>query len=160
MYRYFSHLSLSMRHTTFLSSVCQGIYFATNERIIHRFWVLLGNLPRFSLRLDVLSKRTAISLRFKNEAFNISECYYSQLLFLFLNKMLSEQHVVGAACCLGINFATKERIIDHFWMLVGSLGQFSLRLELRKRTQAISLSCKNEAFSISEHITVRHYFCF
>ena len=30
--------------------------------------MLLENLPRFSLRLDVLRKRTAISLRFKNEA--------------------------------------------------------------------------------------------
>ena len=68
---------------------CQGINFATNERIIHHFRILLGSLPRFSLRLDVLRKRTAISLRFKNEAFNISERYYSQSLFLFLNSMLS-----------------------------------------------------------------------
>ena len=46
------------------------------------------------MRLNVLRKRTAISLRFKNEAFNISERYYSQSLFLFLNSVLSEQHVV------------------------------------------------------------------
>ena len=40
--------------------------------------------------VDVLRKSTAISVRFKNEAFNISECYYCQLLFLrFLNKILS-----------------------------------------------------------------------
>ena len=39
-----------------------------NERTIHHFWMLLR---RFSLRLDVLRNRTAISLRFKNEAFTI-----------------------------------------------------------------------------------------
>ena len=62
----------------------------TIKRIIPRSWMLLENLLRFSLRLDVLRKSTAISARFKNEAFNISECYYCQLLFLrFLNKILS-----------------------------------------------------------------------
>ena len=37
----------------------------------------------------VLWKCTAISLRCKSEAFNISERYCSQSLFLFLNSMLS-----------------------------------------------------------------------
>ena len=49
----------------------------------------MGSLRRFSLRLDVLRKRTTISLRFKNEAFIVSERYCNQLLFLFLNSMLS-----------------------------------------------------------------------
>ena len=56
-------------------------------RELYYFCMLLGNLPRFSLRLDVLRNRTATG-------FNILECYYSQLLFLFPNKILSEQHVV------------------------------------------------------------------
>ena len=54
----------------------------------------MGSLRRFSLRLDVLRKRTTISLRFKNEAFIVSERYCNQLLFLFLNSM----HI----CCQGI----------------------------------------------------------
>ena len=61
----------------------------------------------------------------------------------------------------GINFATNERIIDHFWMLVGSLRRFSLRLDVLRKRAAISLRCKNEAFNISERYCSRsHYFCF
>ena len=41
---------------------------------------------RFSLRLHVLRKCTAISLRCKNEALDISERYHSQSLFLFLSR--------------------------------------------------------------------------
>ena len=114
--------------------------------------MFLGNLPRFSLRLDVLRNRKAISLRFKNEALNISEFYCSQLLLLFPNKMLSEQHVVWVL--------TNERIIDHFWMLVGSLRRVSLRLDVLWKRTAISLRCKNEAFNISERYGSQSLFLF
>ena len=61
----------------------------------------------------------------------------------------------------GINFAANERIIDHFWMLVGSLRRFSLRLDVLRKRAAISQRCKNEAFNISENYCSRsHYFCF
>ena len=46
-----------------------------------------------------MRKRTAISLRFKNEAFIISERYCNQLFFLFLNSMLSGyQGHIGKIC--------------------------------------------------------------
>ena len=128
-------------------TTCLGIYFATSERIIDHFWMLVGSLRRVSPRLDVLRNSTAISLRFKNEVFNISKCYYIQLLFCF-----------RTTCCLGIYFATSERIIDHFWMLVGSLRRVSLRLDVLWRCTAISLRCKNEAFWSAS--AVSHYFCF
>ena len=75
-----------------LSSMTSGINFATNERIIDHFWMLVGSLRRFSLRLDVLRKRAAISLRCKNEAFNISERYCSR----------SHYFCFWTACCQGI----------------------------------------------------------
>ena len=80
----------------------------------------------------------SISLCFKNKAFNFSECYYSQLLLCLQIR------------CLGINFAMNERITDHFWILVGSLCQFSLRLDVLWKHTAISLRCKNKAFNILE----------
>ena len=63
--------------------------YAKNLCIIYHFWMLVGSMRRFSLRLDVSRKRTVISLRFKNEAFNNSERYYSQ-------------SCLWTACCQGI----------------------------------------------------------
>ena len=51
--------------------------------------MLVESLRWFSIRLDVLRKRTTNSLRFKNEAFIILERYCNQLLF-------------STACCQGI----------------------------------------------------------
>lgn len=42
------------------------------------------------------------------------------------------------ACCLGINFATNERTIHHFLMLLGSLLRFLLRLDIWRKCTAIS----------------------
>ena len=68
----------------------------------------------------------SISLCFKNKN-KFSECYYSQLLLCLQIR------------CLGINFAMNERITYHFWILVGSLRQFSLRLDVLWKHTAISL---------------------
>ena len=123
----------------------------------HRFWMLLGNLAGFSLRLDVnfdrgIVRRFLYALRTKHSTFRsaITVSYNS----------VSEQDVVWAACCLGINFATNERIIDYFWMLVGSLQRFSLHLLVLWKRTAISLRCKNEAFNISERYCSQSLFLF
>ena len=50
----------------------------------------MGSLRRFSLRLDVLRKRTTISLRFKNEA------------FIVFAIAISYYFCFSTACCQGI----------------------------------------------------------
>ena len=52
--------------------------------------MLLGSLPRFLLRLDVLRKRTAISLQIKNESF----IQHFRVLLQSVIISVSEQHVV------------------------------------------------------------------
>ena len=53
------------------------------------FRVALLKLAAIFARLGCLEELcTAISRCFKNEAFNISERYYSQSLLLFLNNMV------------------------------------------------------------------------
>ena len=101
--------------------------------------MFLVDFPRFSLRLDVLRNRKAIFLFASAIAVSYYFCFRTRFFFLW------------AACCLGINFATNERIIDHFWMLAGSLRRFSLRLDALWKRTAISLRCKNEALNISEN---------
>ena len=111
--------------------------------------MLLGNLPRFSLRLDVLRNRTATATQHFRSAITVS--YY----FCFRRRYCL------SSMSSSINFATNERIIDHFWILVGSLRRFSLRLDVLRKRAAISQRCKNEAFNISERYCSRsHYFCF
>ena len=106
--------------------------------------------------MEVLRNRTAISLyalRTKHSTFRsaIRVSYYS----------VSEQDVVWAACCLGINFATNERIIDHFWMLVRSLQRFSLRLDvLWKPLQRFRFAVRTKHSTFRSAIAVSHYFCF
>ena len=55
---------------------------------------------------------SAISQHFNNEAFNISECYYDQLLLLFPNKMLFEQHAVWVL----ISLQTNESLTVFGWL--------------------------------------------
>ena len=57
-------------------------------------------ISRFSLLLYVFRKPTTISLRFKNEALNISERYHGQSLFLFLNRSCRKICECCASPCL------------------------------------------------------------
>ena len=77
-------------HWQNLRMLCQSMFIIAMR--ISKFQSLLALLfenEAYNIFTTFMRKRTVISLRFKNEAFIISKCYCNQLLFLFLNSMLS-----------------------------------------------------------------------
>ena len=130
--------------------------------VIYCSWMFLGNLPRFSLRLDVLRKRRAISLRFKNEALNISKCYCTHLSFLFPNKMLSKQRVVWILISQRTNksltiFGCLWEACGDFryaWMFCGSVQRFRYAV-LERCIQHFGAPWQSVIISVSEQHDVR-----
>ena len=96
-----------------------------------------------------MRKCTAISRRFKNEAFNISERYYSQSLLLFLNSMLSGYQ--------GHIFATfVNAVLVHVYNFLRVYRYFSPYCLRTKHATFLSSTASfvHRSFSFSHHLTL------
>ena len=74
-------------HWQNLRMLCQSMFIIAMR--ISIFQSLLFENKAYNIFTTFMRKRTAISLRFKNEAFIISKCYCNQLFF-----SVSQHHVV------------------------------------------------------------------
>jgi len=121
---------------------------------MHRFWMLLGNLLWFSLRLDVLRNHTAISLCFKGSIHHFGVLLQS-VIILFPNNMLSEPRVVWVLILLRVN-----KSLTIFGCLWEACGDFLFAWMFCGSVQRFCYAVRTKHSTFWSAIAVSHYFCF
>ena len=113
-------------------------------------------LPRFSLRLDVLRNRKAISVRFKNEALNIRSAIAVSYYFCFRTRCCLRSVLSGY-----YNIATHERLSSSiFGRLWDSCGDFGYAWMFCGSVQRFRYAVRMKHLTFRSAMAVSHYFCF